>query len=118
MTPNHTRVFVVLALCALSDLGAAPLLVSTSGGPPAAVGALVAAVGLLTAAAAVGLTRKATWARPLAWTTRIADLVVALPAVGAGEGTVFAAAMATVALSVAAIVLLIRDASGAESARA
>jgi len=110
MTPNHSRLLVALALCALSDFAAVPLLVSAKG-PPAAVGALVAALGVVTAAAALGLARNALWARALAWTTRVADLLAALPAAGAGERTAFAAAAVTIALSVIAIVLLIRDAS-------
>ena len=79
MNPNYTRPIVALALRALSDLAAVPLLVFTKGGPPAAVGPLVAALGVLTAAAAIGLARNSTWARPLVWTTRIADVVAALP---------------------------------------
>jgi hypothetical protein len=111
MNSNYTRPVVALALCAVSDLGAVPLLVSTKDGPPAAVGGLVAVLGVLTAAAALGLARNATWARPLAWTTRVADLVAALPAAGAGEGIAVAAGTVTIALSAIAIVLLIRDAS-------
>jgi hypothetical protein len=115
MTPNDTRSAVALALCALSDLGAVPLLVSTKGGPPAAIGVLVAALGVLTAAAAFGLARKTRWARSLAWMTRIVDGLAALPAVGAGNGTESVAAAVTILLSVIAIVFLIREASGAPS---
>ncbi len=111
MNPNYTRPIVALALRALSDLAAVPLLVFTKGGPPAAVGPLVAALGVLTAAAAIGLARNSTWARPLAWTTRIADVVAALPAFAAGDTAVYAAATVTIALSIVTIVLLIRDTS-------
>jgi hypothetical protein len=115
MIPIRTRSVVGLALCALSDLAAVPLLVSTKGGPPAPFGALVAALGVLTAAAAMGLARNARWARSLAVTTRIVDVLAALPAIAAGNGTEVLAGTVTMTLSVIAISFLIREASSASS---
>jgi hypothetical protein len=75
---NHRRATVsVLAACAASDLAAVPLLLGDTD-IPAAVGALVALLGLLTVVAAIGVARHTAWARRLALSTRVVDLVTAL----------------------------------------
>jgi hypothetical protein len=106
---NRRRATIVrVGACAVSDLAAVPLLLGADD-IPAAVGGLVALLGMVTAAAAIGIARRHTWSRHLAVTTRIIDLVFAVPAftAGAGAGPVAAAAV-TVALSVSAIGLLWR----------
>lgn len=107
--PTTRPLAIALWLCAISDLAAVPLLMGTDD-VPAALGVVVAVLGLLTGAAAVGVGRGAAWARPIAWATRAVDLTLALPGVVAG-GAATAAAGVTVGLSVVAIVLLVRTRS-------
>src|SRR5690349_23488054 len=102
----NTRVAVaVLALCAVSDLAAVPLLIG-SDDAPAGVGIAVGVLGLLTVVAATGLARGARWARPLAIGTRSVDVLAAIPAFAGSTGTETAAAVVTVVLSVLALGLV------------
>ena len=100
---------VLLGACAVSDLAAVPLLLGDTDHIPAAAGVRVAVLGFLTVAAAVGIARRTPRARGLALSTRIVDIISALPACAAGAGAgVVAAALVTVVISVAAITFLSR----------
>jgi hypothetical protein len=107
---NHRLLAGILAICAVSDLAAVPLLAGGSHAPAPAIGIVVAVIGISTAVAAWGVLSGAHWGRPAAWVTRIADAALALGAIGAG-GAAVAAAGVTIALSVAAIALLARSRS-------
>lgn len=106
MSSTKPAVFA-LAVCALSDLAAVPLILG-SDDAPAIVGALVGILSVLTLVAAVGLARNATWGRRLAVATRVADVAAALPAVTAATGVTIVAAVVTIVLSLATLVLLWR----------
>ena len=100
---------IALALCAAADLLAAPALIAGGGddGARTVVGIATAVLGILTVAAAVGLARGASWAKPLAVATRALDVLSALPGLGAGAAEAVAIGVVTV-LSIAAIVLVLR----------
>lgn len=98
----------VLVLCAVSDLAAAPLLIG-SDDVPSGIGVGVAAIALLTLLAAVGISRGAGYGRPLALVTRAVDVLGAVPLLAGGQAaSVNAAAAVTVALSIAAVVFILR----------
>lgn len=105
---TRTASVSALVVCALSDLAAVPLLLGSDDGL-VVVGAVVAVIGLLTLAAAYGVSRNASWSRPLAFTTRGIDVLGAVPALAAGAGAAeTSAASVTIALSALVIVLLVR----------
>jgi len=102
----NTRITVaVLAICAVSDLAAVPLLIG-SDDAPVGLGLAVGVLGVLTLVAALGLARGSRWARPLAIGTRSVDALAAIPAFGSATGAETAAAVVTVVLSVLAIGLV------------
>jgi hypothetical protein len=107
MTPLTTSV-ATLAVCAVSDLVAVPLLVR-SDDALTVVGAGVGVIAVLTIVAAFGLRRGAGWGRPLAFGTRGADILGVIPIAAGGAGAAeTSAATATVVLSLVAIAALLR----------
>jgi len=99
---------VALALCGVSDLAAAPLLLG-SNDVPSGVGIGVIAIAVLTLLAARGISRGIGYARPLALITRAIDVLALIPLLAGGqEASVYAAGATTVALSVVAVALVRR----------
>jgi hypothetical protein len=107
MSTSHRPIAAVLAVCALSDLAAVPL-VAGDDGPGVAVGVVVGLLGVLTAVAAASHLRGRRPARTLATSTRVVDLALSLPGLAAG-GAVAGASAVTVALSLGALALLLRS---------
>jgi hypothetical protein len=105
----NTRLSVAaLAVCAVSDLAAGPLLLG-SDDVPSGVGVGVAVLGLLTLVAAFGISRATRWSRPLAFGTRALDVAAALPALVADNSSAeTSAAGITLALSILTMGLLLR----------
>lgn len=99
MTRETKPAVVLLSICAVVDLVAAPpmLLASGGDGPGPVAGVLTLVLGILTAIAAVGLARRARWAKPLAHGGRVLDILTAVPG--------FAAAMPAPVI-VSAVILL------------
>lgn len=99
---------VALALCAVSDLAAAPLLLG-SNDVPSGVGIGVVAIAVLTLLAAAGIGRGTSYAGPLALTTRAIDVLGLIPLLAGGqEAGVYAAGATTLALSIVAVALVRR----------
>jgi hypothetical protein len=96
-----------LALCAACDAAAAPIPVNGKGHPPAAIIAAVLVLAAVTAYAAFAVARGQRAGRPLAWGTRVLDVIASAPAFAGGAVPATAAAV-VIALSVLAIVLLLR----------
>jgi hypothetical protein len=104
---THGASVITVALCAISDLAAAPLLLN-SDDVPAGFGVGVVVIGVLTLVAAFAVRRQLSWSRPLAIGTRLVDAAAAIPAVTAGIGAAAtSAAIVTVVLSIVAIVFLL-----------
>jgi len=96
---------LLLSLAAIIDIGAAPFFLA---GDDASVGVIALIFGVLTAAAAFGLARHATWARRLGIATRALDGLLALPGIFFGGVAGGIGAAVVVVISFAAVVLLVR----------
>jgi hypothetical protein len=106
MSTNRMLV-TTLALCAAGDAAAAPIPVNGKGHPPAAIIALVLVLAAVTAYAAFAVARGRRGGRPLAWGTRVIDVIASAPAF-AGGAVPAVAATVVIGLSLFAIVLLVR----------
>ena len=113
MRPGIKLTTVLLGVLGIGDLAAVPFMIAAhhhdSGQPPTP--AIVAAVliGLATLASAVGLARGRKWAFAVAMTGRILDSISAILGLLVRPSAVLAdAGAATLVLSIAAIVLLVR----------
>jgi hypothetical protein len=106
-TAKPAIIFLVLA--GISDLAAVPLIAGSSGKAPAVLAVAVVILALASIVSAIGLSRQARWARPVGIASRAIDVITTIPAlfVGGGGGLI-AAAGVTVAISVAALALLMR----------
>jgi hypothetical protein len=106
MERNARNAVILLVITGIVDLISVPIALADDdlGAPVAVVGFVL---GALTLAAAYGVTKQVPWGRTLGIVVRAIDGLLALPGIFAG-GLLTVVTLLVVAMSAAAIVLLVR----------